>query len=96
MKYPSSCHSPFFCTLREKTAIPVKHSEKNLSSDSFFHYCPTNGTVLCYKKASLLALDDSFKKIIIVRDIVKPFHDEHGILTISLFDFLMKPGSLEY
>ncbi|WP_298671754.1 hypothetical protein [uncultured Megasphaera sp.] len=44
----------------------------------------------------MLALDDSFKKIVIVRDIVKPFHDEHGILTISLFDFLMKPGSLEY
>lgn len=36
MKYPSSCHSPFFCTLREKTAIPVNHSEKKLSSDSFF------------------------------------------------------------
>lgn len=36
MKYPSSCHSPFFCIVREKTAIPVKHSEKNLSSDSFF------------------------------------------------------------
>ena len=36
-----------------------------------------------------MALDDSFKKIVIVRDIVKPFHDEHGILTISLFDFLL-------
>ena len=36
MKHLSSCHSPFFCIVREKTAIPVKHSEKNLSSDSFF------------------------------------------------------------
>ena len=40
MKYPSSCHSPFFCTLREKNAIPVNHSEKNLSSDSFFSLLP--------------------------------------------------------
>ena len=36
MKHLSSCHSPFFCIVREKTAIPVKYIEKNLSSDSFF------------------------------------------------------------
>lgn len=48
------------------------------------------------EKASLLSLDDSFKKIIIVKDIVKPMQDEKGILTISLFDFLLHPDSLEF
>lgn len=40
------------------------------------------------EKASLLALDDSFKKIIIVKDIIKPFHDDDGILMIGLPDLL--------
>ena len=96
MKHLSSCHSPFFVSSGRKPLFRSSIVKKNCPVTAFFHYCPTNGTVLCYKKASLLALDDSFKKIVIVRDIVKPFHDEHGILTISLFDFLMKPGSLEY
>lgn len=47
------------------------------------------------EKASLLNIDDSFKKIIIVKDRVKPFFDDHGILTISLFDFLLDKGSLD-
>lgn len=47
------------------------------------------------EKASLLNIDDSFKKIIIVKDRVKPFFDEHGILTISLFDFLLDKDSLD-
>ena len=47
------------------------------------------------EKASLLNIDDSFKKIIIVKDRVKPFLDEHGILTINLFDFLLNRDSLD-
>ncbi|NVP23602.1 ATP-binding protein [Treponema phagedenis] len=47
------------------------------------------------EKASLLNIDDSFKKIIIVKDKVKPFLDEHGILTINLFDFLLDKDSLD-
>ena len=39
--------------------------------------------------ASLLRINDSFKKIIIVKDDIKPWTDENGILTISLIDFLM-------
>jgi len=37
----------------------------------------------------------SSKKIIIVKDVVKPWHDEDGILTISLYDFLLDEKSLE-
>lgn len=38
---------------------------------------------------SLLRINDSFKKIIIVKDDIKPWTDENGILTIGLIDFLM-------
>lgn len=47
------------------------------------------------ESASLLNIDDSFKKIIIVKDNIKPKHNEHGILTIGLFDFLLHSDSLE-
>ncbi len=43
---------------------------------------------------SLLRINDSFKKIIIVRDDIKPWRDENGILTIGLIDFLMDMNSL--
>lgn len=48
------------------------------------------------EKASLLAMNDSFKKIIVVKDIIKPFQDDDGILTIGLFDFLQNSNSLEW
>ena len=44
---------------------------------------------------SLLRINDSFKKMIIVKDDIKPWRDENGILTMGLLDFLMKPDSLE-
>jgi len=47
------------------------------------------------EKASLLNIDDSFKKIIIVKDRITPFLDENGILTINLFDFLLNKESLD-
>ena len=47
------------------------------------------------EKKSLKTVSDSFKKIIIVKDIIKPLRDEDGILTISLFDFLQNENSLE-
>ena len=45
--------------------------------------------------ASLLRINDSFKKIIIVKDDIKPWRDENGILMMGLLDFLMRPDSLE-
>lgn len=40
-------------------------------------------------------IDDSFKKIVVTKDIV-PFHyDEHGILIMNIYDFLLKPTMLE-
>ena len=39
-------------------------------------------------------IDDSFKKIIITGDIVPVQYDENGILTINIYDFLLKPDLL--
>lgn len=50
---------------------------------------------LAQEKASLLALGDSFKKIIITKDIIRPTNDDNGILTIGLFDFLLDENSLK-
>ena len=44
---------------------------------------------------SLIKVNDSFKKIIVVRDDIKPYRDNNGILTIGLFDFLLNPKSLD-
>ena len=47
------------------------------------------------EKASLLEVADSFKKIVLVRDVVKPSYDEHGIITMSVYDFLLNRDSLD-
>ena len=45
--------------------------------------------------ASLDRIDDSFKKIIVVGDIIKPWISEKGYLVISIYDFLLNENSLE-
>ena len=40
-------------------------------------------------------IDDSFKKIIITKDIVQPYYDDYGILTVNIYDFLLDPHVLE-
>lgn len=47
------------------------------------------------EKASLLKVNDSFKKIIVVKDIIHVQRDEKGITTMSIYDFLLKGNSLE-
>ena len=43
----------------------------------------------------LININDSFKKVIIVKDHIMPRRNEEGILTIGLFDFLLKENSLD-
>ena len=43
----------------------------------------------------LTSIKDSFKKVIIVKDHIMPRRNEEGILTIGLFDFLLKEDSLD-
>lgn len=40
-------------------------------------------------------IEDSFKKIIITKDIVPSYYDEFGILTVNIYDFLLNPECLE-
>ena len=40
-------------------------------------------------------IDDSFKKIVITKDVVQPHYDEYGIFTINIYDFLLNPDCLE-
>ena len=47
------------------------------------------------EKFSLKNVDDSFKKIVVVKDVLKVRRDEDGIVTIGLFDFLLNENSLE-
>ena len=44
---------------------------------------------------SLTNINDSFKKIIVVKDHIMPRRNEEGILTIGLFDFLLKEDSMD-
>lgn len=47
------------------------------------------------EERSLIKINDSFKKIMVVRDDIKPYRDDKGILTMGLFDFLLNPNSLD-
>lgn len=47
------------------------------------------------EKASLISVNDSFKKIILVKDVMNVTRDEDGITTMSIYDFLLKENSLE-
>lgn len=47
------------------------------------------------EEASLKAVKDAFKRIIIVRDDVVPYYTDNGFLIIGLFDFLLKPESMD-
>lgn len=47
------------------------------------------------EKESLLNIKDSFKKIILVKDIIKVRRDEDGITTMSIYDFLLEENSLD-
>ena len=47
------------------------------------------------EKAPLVNVNDSFKKIILVKDVMNVTRDEDGITTMSVYDFLLKENSLE-
>lgn len=45
---------------------------------------------------SLRNIDDSFKKIILVKEYIKPWINEDGILIMSMIDFLLNSDSLNF
>ena len=40
-------------------------------------------------------IDDSFKKIVITKDILQSYYDDYGIVTGNIYDFLLDPQILE-
>ena len=56
----------------------------------------TNEDKINQEERPLLKVNDSFKKIIIVKDYIKRTRNENGIITMSIFDFLLDQNSLEY
>ena len=70
----------------------------NLSDKRYYiqvaHSLPTKEK-LDQEQNSLMRINDSFKKIIIVKDISRSHYNEDGIYLLSLFDFLLNKNSLE-
>ncbi len=40
-------------------------------------------------------IDDSFKKIVVTKDMMPSSYDEQGILTVNIYDFLLNPSIVE-
>ena len=47
------------------------------------------------EEASLKAIKDAFKRVVVLRDDIMPYHDDNGFLIIGLIDFLLNPNSLD-
>ena len=47
------------------------------------------------EEASLKAIKDAFKRVVILRDDIMPYHDDNGFLIIGILDFLLNANSLE-
>lgn len=58
-------------------------------------YRMENDDKIKQEKSSLLKVEDSFKKIIIVGDEMPVTRDDSGITIINIYDFLLKSNSLE-
>lgn len=48
------------------------------------------------EQASLVRSGDSFKKIIVVKDRLRPYHNNQGILVLGLQDFLLEPDAINW
>ena len=44
---------------------------------------------------SLKNVNDFFKKVIVVKDDIEPWHNEDGVLIIGIKDFLLNENSLD-
>lgn len=71
--------------------VATKGSEKNYIQSAFAMATPEKRS---QEERPLNAIGDSFRKIIIVRDNIKPRRNEQGILTIGVRHFLLDENSL--
>jgi predicted AAA+ superfamily ATPase len=53
-------------------------------------------TTRTQETASLVRIPDSFRKVVVVRDYIKPWVDENGIQYIGIEDFLLDEDILSH
>lgn len=58
-------------------------------------YMMPNAEKIEQEQRSLLKIDDSFKKLIVVKDALKPWYTDKGVFVIGLYDFLLDVNSLD-
>ncbi len=87
----------------EKGKQPLKHLEVdfvcNKGSQRYYlqsAFSIPNNEKMLQEQSSLDKINDSFKKIIITQDRVKPWRNEKGYVIINLLDFLLKPELLDF
>ena len=51
---------------------------------------------IAQEQKSLLHINDGFKKIIIVKDSIKPHYNQYGVYIIGLYDFLLNDNALNF
>ena len=54
-----------------------------------------HGRKAAQEKRSLIKVGDSFKKIVVVKDNIRPQTDEEGNVTMGLINFLLDQNSLD-
>ena len=54
-----------------------------------------NEDKMLQETASFRNIDDSFKKILVVKDDLTPYRNEEGFLIVGLFDFLINPDVID-
>ena len=70
----------------------------NLGSSRYYiqsAYTLPNETKRTQEVRPFRKIDDSFKKIIITRDMVPTQYDEYGVLTINIYDFCLTRNALK-
>jgi len=72
--------------------IATKGSKKYYIQSAF---SMSNPEKIAQEQRSLKSINDSFKKIIVVRDNIKVRRNDYGIVTMGIFNFLLDENSLD-
>ena len=70
----------------------IKHSKRYYIQSAF---AIPDSEKMRQESNSLLRINDSFKKLIVVKDALAPTYIEDGILVVGVYDFLLNENSLE-
>ena len=71
-------------------SLGIKYKELNIDLALTFDYGQKSLDKEIQEKRSLINIKDNFKKMIIVKDSIKPYLTEEGIEVINLKDWLLK------